>query len=128
MYAQSYRPPAINIPERYDGTALETAEAQNADECADECSTGCPPHQSEEPRRPHHECDPPKRLPQDGHRGILDLPFGGWLGNLFGNANIGLHTIGLEEIILAAAALYLFLSKDGDKECAIILAILLFVN
>ena len=36
--------------------------------------------------------------------------------------------IGSEELLIAALALFLFLSKDGDKECAIILFLLLFVN
>ena len=36
--------------------------------------------------------------------------------------------IGTEELLIIALALFLFLSKDGDKECAIILFLLLFIN
>ena len=36
--------------------------------------------------------------------------------------------IGTEELLIIALALFLFLSKDGDKECAIILFLLIFVN
>lgn len=36
--------------------------------------------------------------------------------------------IGTEEILIIALALFLFLSKEGDKECAIILFLLLFIN
>ncbi len=36
--------------------------------------------------------------------------------------------IGTEELLIIALALFLFLSKEGDKECAIILFLLLFVN
>ena len=35
---------------------------------------------------------------------------------------------GTEEILICAAALYMFFSKGGDKECAIMLLILLFIN
>ncbi len=36
--------------------------------------------------------------------------------------------IGTEELLIIGLALFLFFSKDGDKECAIILFLLLFVN
>jgi len=36
--------------------------------------------------------------------------------------------IGTEELLILTLALFLFLSKDGDKECAIILFLLIFVN
>lgn len=129
MYAQSYRQPAISIPDRYDGTALEATEAQSSVECADDCCESCTAHHGDEAQRAPQKCESQKGLPpSDGRHGLLDLPFGGFISSLLENANIGLHKIGLEEIILAAAALYLFLSKDGDKECAIILAILFFIN
>lgn len=35
---------------------------------------------------------------------------------------------GTEEILISAVALYMFFSKSGDKECAIMLLILLFVG
>ena len=35
--------------------------------------------------------------------------------------------IGTEEILLIALALFLFLSKDGDKECALMLVLLVFI-
>lgn len=67
---------------------------------------------------------------------------GGIFGNLFGK--IGLKSflpgslgsilsldkfkIGKEELLLIGIALFLLFSKEGDKECAIILLLLLFVN
>lgn len=36
--------------------------------------------------------------------------------------------LGTEELLIIALALFLLLSKEGDKECAIILFLLLFVN
>lgn len=40
----------------------------------------------------------------------------------------GAFGFGIEEILICALALYMFFSKDGDKECAIMLAILLFIR
>ena len=56
------------------------------------------------------------------------------ISSLFGGrgipilSSLSLPKIGTEEIILIAAAAYLFFSKDGDRECAILLLLLLFVN
>ena len=47
---------------------------------------------------------------------------GGALGSL------KIPKIGTEELLILAAAAYLFFSKDGDKECAIILFLLIFVT
>ena len=47
----------------------------------------------------------------DGSSGILKFP-----------------KIGTEEILIIATALFLFLSRDGDRECAVILLLLLIVN
>jgi hypothetical protein len=39
-----------------------------------------------------------------------------------------LPRIGTEEILIAGLALFLFFSKDGDKECAVLLLLLLFIR
>lgn len=59
-----------------------------------------------------------------------NLPFiGNWLKDSpFKNFNFGLSKIGTEEILIIATAAFLLFSKEGDKECAIILLLLLFVN
>ena len=36
--------------------------------------------------------------------------------------------IGTEEILIIATAAFLFFSKGGDRECALILLLLLFIN
>ena len=54
------------------------------------------------------------------------LPF---LSSLFGGkGEMKLPTIGIEEILIIATAAFLFFSKSGDKESAIILILLLFIN
>ena len=60
--------------------------------------------------------------------GILPM-----LSSLFqrgGNAKIAswIPKIGAEEILIIATALFLFLSRDGDRECGVILLLLLIVN
>ena len=40
----------------------------------------------------------------------------------------GEFKFGTEEILISAVALYMFFSKSGDKECAIMLLILLFIG
>ena len=36
--------------------------------------------------------------------------------------------IGTEEILIIGLAIFLFLSRDGDKECAVLLLLLLFIR
>lgn len=56
---------------------------------------------------------------------------GGFLEGLFGNLHIGLPSLdklGYEEILIIAVAAFLFFSDSGDKECAILLILLLLIN
>ena len=46
-------------------------------------------------------------------------------GYLFGESGF---KFGTEEILITAIALYMFFSKEGDKECAIMLIFLLFIS
>jgi hypothetical protein len=58
--------------------------------------------------------------------GLSDIPI---LSSLFGSAKgFSLDSIGIEEILIIATAAFLFFSKDGDKECALILLLILFIN
>lgn len=44
-----------------------------------------------------------------------------------GNSNL-FERFGYEEILISALMLYMFFSKEGDKECAVMLLLLLFVS
>ena len=58
------------------------------------------------------------------------IPFGGQLSRWFGALparGILPKKFGTEEILIIATALFLFFSKSGDKECAIMLGLLLLV-
>ena len=47
--------------------------------------------------------------------------------HLFRKDRLSGFKIGLEEILIIAAAAFLFFSKDGDIECALMLLVLLFI-
>lgn len=51
-----------------------------------------------------------------------------FLSNILGFGNFSLQKIGKEEILIIAAAAFLFFSKEGDRELAIILLLLLFLG
>ena len=58
------------------------------------------------------------------------IPF---LSGLFGGqmklpAGLGIKKLGLEELLIIGTALLLFFSKNGDKECAILLIAVLFIS
>lgn len=46
----------------------------------------------------------------------------------FDLSKIALPKIGMEEVLIVGLALFLFFSKDGDKECAVLLALLLLIR
>ena len=109
MYTRAYFPEdeKINIPEKYNGNAF--AEDQSAPVGAEADSA--------EPAMAHTE---------PGEGGILGLlsHLGGGLFPAIGRIGHDLH-IGWEEILIIGIALFLFLSKGGDRECAIMLLLLL---
>ena len=43
-------------------------------------------------------------------------------------SRFSLPNIGMEEILIVGLALFLFFSKEGDKECAVLLALLLLIR
>ena len=137
MYTRSYysEDEKILVPENYDGNAF--SEKQKANE-------------EEKQYPPKKEELPPLRAPWDiskedtesaaaevlakpkEHNGffgefISKLPFGSFLkkGDFLKNS---FSDFGTEELLLIGVALFLLLSKDGDKECAFILLFLLFVK
>ena len=125
MYSRSYYPDSerMSLPENYDGTAFmerqipqedqETVEAAASDNTEDQVfkvTNGN--HRS---RQSSFENSP-----------ILSGIFG--KGGLLGDIGIHMPTIGTEEILILATAAFLFFSKSGDRECALILLLLLFIG
>ena len=109
MYTRAYfqEDEKINIPEKYNGNAFTEG-------------SGEPVVAEAEDAQP--------AMANAEHRGdgILGLfsHLGGGLFPAIGRIGRDLH-IGWEEILIIGIALFLFLSKGGDRECAIMLLLLL---
>ena len=103
MYQRSYYPTEkeqICPPKEYDGS-IRFCEDKREDEvnpCQDACIEDC------------------KKSPSI-------FPFGINPSGLFGGLEIG-----IEEILIIGAVIFLFMSKSGDFECIFILIALLFVR
>ena len=122
MYTRNYYPDTqerLTPPENYDGCAfIESSSAPS--EATLEAS--------------YNECENSEN--KIGQRektvsaGLGDIPFLSGLfgkGSLLGGLNLKMPTIGTEEILILATAAFLFFSRDGDKECAILILILVFL-
>ena len=128
MYTRSYDENlGILIPESYSGTALR--EDQRSDEDTEPKNE----RQAEETFRYDTEPGGDGLHRQKNGEGeaketfFSKLTSKGFLGNIFNNDKFGLQKIGSEEILIIAAAAFLMFSKNGDKECAIMLLLLLFL-
>lgn len=51
-----------------------------------------------------------------------------FLSGIFKNTNFSLQKLGKEEILLLTAAAFLFFSKEGDKQLALMLLLLIFLG
>ena len=104
MYTRSYtRENDTSLPDGYGGTMLGCDDAPVREE--PECKEASAPGMSLL-----------ARLMPRGIGGILPP-------SLFGGLKLG-----TEELLIGAIALFLLFSKSGDKECAIMLLLLLFIN
>ncbi len=129
MYTRSYTDEnRIIIPESYGGVAFGKEEAIHTD-------SETPGEDTEVFKPTEEKCDrcdipadtDPKRA--DGIGAFLKkLPIGGIFTDIFKGGKFSLNNIGTEEILILATAAFLFFSKDGDRECAIMLLLLLFVS
>ena len=141
MYSRSYQAGEIPaIPESYSGVAFREPEPPPEDlprgvaKSADIRFTTSP-----EPPDPNltaaavaEPASAPETAPTGGILSSLGdiLPFKGLFsgGSGLGLGKLGLPKLGTEEILIIGLALFLFLSRDGDKECAIVLALLLLIH
>ena len=121
MYTRSYASETdeIIIPDKYGGTSFtqpqyEEHRASTKNPWEDEDIHSKESEGSEESTQASVE-------PTKGH-------LGSFLSGLFKNGNFGLQKIGAEELLIIAAAVFLLFSKEGDKECAIMLLLLLFLG
>ena len=108
----------ISIPQNYSGSAFNEAQAIPCDICemkesAEECEK---------------EAKESYKASANESSGILST-IGGYLSGhkLLDGITQRIRNIGTEEILILAIGAFLFFSKEGDKECAIMLLLLLFV-
>jgi hypothetical protein len=109
MYSRSYYPEDTHppLPDGYDGVAF----SERADDMLND----------NQPQVEQNEA-----VPTSGSLSLMSGLFG--KGGLFGIEGIKMPKIGTEEILIIATAAFLLFSKNGDRECALILLFLLFIN
>ena len=126
MYTRSYDEKlGIVIPESYGGTLLREDDAYVGDN--DHADEGAAPTNQNpwENERVHNE----KSAESEPAFSLLGaLPFRNFFGDIFKNGKFSLQKIGTEEVLIIATAAFLLFSKNGDKECAIMLLLLLFLG
>ena len=111
MYSRSFYPPEgalTTLPESYDGTRFSENQ------------------ESEAPKAAVEEAADASAVPTAGEAKQASSLFPNIFGGIFGEGGF-LSDIGIEEILIIAVAAFLFLSNDGDIECAIMLVLLLFI-
>lgn len=124
MYTRSYTDErhGILIPESYGGTALSDAPPLAAAGTED---NGKNPWEGQgvftEDRR-----DDEESVETSANASKIHAP--AFLSNILKNTNISLQKIGKEEILILGAAAFLFLSKEGDKQLALMILLLLFLG
>ena len=124
MYTRTYSDEhsGILIPESYGGTLLSQP---HTSEKTPEEDKGKNPWE-EEVDKTSKEPTEAENIQASAQASKFQMP--AFLTNIFKNSNFGLQKIGTEEILIIATAAFLLFSRDGDKECAIILLLLLFLG
>ena len=104
MYTRSYaRETDMSVPDGYGGTMLG-------------CDEGTP------------DAEPPRKETDATLTSLFTRLIPPRLGGLLPPSLFKDMKIGTEEILIGAIALFLLFSKSGDKECALMLLLLLFIN
>lgn len=136
MYSRSYYPEeqAIRIPEGYDGTALY--EKESVEQAKP--SAKIEPQKNEVKFSPKDEITAEQeseevflRTEKESGGIFPKIDLGNICGGLFSkNPSVKsfIPNIGTEEILIIGLALFLFFSKSGDRECALLVLALLFIN
>ena len=128
MYTRSYYADPgerINPPEKYDGTFLGNDGAgDDKREDASTVSSNTNPWESQ------NDCI--QKEEEKENAGLFSyfsrLPFlSGFLGERE-LQSLKIPKIGAEELLIIGAAIFLFFSSNGDRECALFLLFLLLIN
>ena len=125
MYTRSYSDDIgdMIIPEKYGGTSF--GQSVPHETRSDIGEGGKNPWENEElhttPANENGEAEPVSATPSK-------LSLSGIMSGIFKNGTFSLQKLGKEELLIIATAAFLFFSKEGDRECAIMLILLLFLN
>ena len=133
MYTRSYYPESegIKIPENYDGNAFREIGTKEEERIA--------------PSEDNTKSEEVLRAPWDvsekaeeamGNANIGSRGFGSFFDKISLNSITGIlpffksgkFSLGNEEMLICAIALFLFFSRGGDKECAVMLLLLLWIK
>lgn len=126
MYSRSYYTETserVSPPENYDGTAFMERPQENATDAAEVSFIDDTIISMNEGRGEKNE--------ESVFTGVSRMPFFSSLfakGGILGDLGFKMPKIGTEEILIIATAAFLFFSKNGDKESALILLLLLFIS
>jgi hypothetical protein len=112
MYTRTYPERMSDVPEGYKGTAMSEGEMTDTGYIG----AGANPWETREAEEPSEKTA----------KSVSGIP--GFLGGLFQNGKFSLQSIGVEELLIIAAAAYMLLSREGDKTCGIMLLVLLFIS
>lgn len=136
MYTRSYYggEEKLSVPENYDGYAfseemnkVQTSDNTEKQEEKNELKAPWDIQNCESEEKAEEVAAKPRE-----HEGVFyalmeKLPFGKMLGNMNFFKN-GAIDFGTEELLIIGIALFLLFSKNGDKECSLILLFLLFIK
>ena len=136
MYSRTYANDLPSVPESYSGIAF-----REPDPIPEDAPKSIP--KSADVKFTTSPAPPDPKLSSAGAEPAVaepgEKPMGGFfeklqLGKMFSGmrsfdfSTLSLPKIGMEEILIVGLALFLFFSKDGDKECAVLIALLLLIR
>ena len=136
MYTRSYYPEQekLTVPENYDGYAFSEEKSESVtlkeSEIQESKAPLRAPWDEDKEEKQEKIAQPASATPKyDSSFGVFlnKIPFlkGISKSNTFKN---GLSDFGTEELLIIGIAIFLLLSKSGDKECSLMLLFLLFIK
>ena len=120
MYFGTYKKEDVDIriPKNYNGTYFLEDTSDNKD--GQDENTGARCEKTEDYHMKNSECDQ-KSTCTDGKWGFFEKLFGK-------DIKPCIPKFDAEDLLLLGLATFLFFSKNGDRECALILAMLIFIS
>ena len=117
MYTRDYTPQEekISVPENYVGNAFDVNKSEMHQ------------RESQPTSSPENESEPVMKRTGAFDGFFKRLPFSNLLSG-FNFFHGGFDSFGTEEILIIGVALFLLFGKNGDKECALLLLLLLFIK